>query len=100
MQGITTARQCNLLRGVRAFLAASTAGAPGGPHGGGAGGGLVAQGLQQALAAGLVSEADQAVVITQVGGRFQGPSVQLVRVGDVAGAALGRALSARREVLD
>lgn len=95
VQGIGTARQCNLLRGVRAFLAVTAVGARAA-----GGGGLVPQGLQQALAAGLVGEADQAVVIMQVGGRFRGPSVQLLTVGDVAGSGLGRMLSIRREVLD
>jgi hypothetical protein len=76
LQGMGTARQCNLLRGVRSFLSSSLAG------GGSGASGLVPQGLQQALTTGLVTAEDYAVVIMQVGGRFRGPSMQLVRVGD------------------
>jgi hypothetical protein len=92
MQGMGTARQCNLLRGVRSFLSSSLAG------GGSGSSDLVPRGLQQALMAGLVTQEDYAVVIMQVGGRFQGPSVQLVRVGEATCPDLR--ISVTGEVLD
>jgi hypothetical protein len=91
MQGMGTARQCKLLRGVRTFLASTV-------PGGDAWNGLVPQGLQQAVTAGLVTPDDYAVVIMQVGGRFQGPSAQLVRVGDVT--CPDQRISVTGEVLD
>jgi hypothetical protein len=91
MQGMGTARQCNLLRGVRTFLASTV-------PGGDSSNGLVPQGLQQAVTAGLVTPDDYAVVIMQVGGRFQGPSAQLVRVGDVT--CPDQQISVMGEVLD
>jgi hypothetical protein len=73
MQGASTARQCNLLYGTTAVLASAAAH----PNG------LVAHGLACALEMGIVEEDDNAVVVSHVGGRFEGTSVQLARVGDM-----------------
>jgi hypothetical protein len=80
LQGAQIARQCHNLRGVVAALADA----------GGHVNGLVAGGVLHAVRLGLVAEADHAVVITRVGGRFHGTAVQLLDVGDtIRGRATG-----------
>lgn len=68
MQGGSTARQCSLLYGISATMAAA------GAHPDG----LIAHGIVTAMKSGIVQSGDSVVVIARASGTFSGATVQLM----------------------